>query len=609
MVPVTAEWMQAVYEPARHVKCRTLLSLIDVTGKEDAILSASDAQSFGAAHKALSGSDIAGRVATCEPGQFKLDGSMYLFPDDPNAVSLGWWSLNQADADGAFSTVPELRITFTDSHTAEGITLRFASVPGDIRVAWTDADGDEITYVQTTVSDLTAEIRQQVSDYYGITVRFMGGMPYHFIRLYQIEFGIAYAFEEHLESAEVVEEMDITSNQLISNTATIVIGDTTGRLDQFDSESILPKLQERQPVAVDIALIADGLETWIPASRGYLKSWKSLSQWSAQIVSTDRMEQLEDNVWFKSRMYNNDTVETILREIFEDAGLSADEYAIHDNIKTVQLTGYIEPMTHREALQKVVFAACGVCRVDRYGVIQIYRDTEEARNQGIAGISEEYRLIHETGRFYADQDPMLPGTAEPVPEPIRIPANAVGSIDAKTSQYYNAVTVVNYFYLVDAVSSELFSAEVLGDSVITFDPAMNITVTGDMSSHVIHTGAVEVFGATGQVVVTGYKFNRYQQEITKRLPKDSLAEKENTLTIKDLTIICTEATASEVAAWMLELLQKRTAMSFAWWANPAVEPSDYAVVPVRAGVEKLGVVTKSVLNYSGGLSGSLEVVV
>ena len=59
MVPVTAEWMQAVYEPARHVKCRTLLSLIDVTGKEDAILSASDAQSFGAAHKALSGSDIA----------------------------------------------------------------------------------------------------------------------------------------------------------------------------------------------------------------------------------------------------------------------------------------------------------------------------------------------------------------------------------------------------------------------------------------------------------------------------------------------------------------------------------------------------------------------
>jgi hypothetical protein len=609
MVPVTAEWMRAIYEPSRKVACRALLSLIDVTGKEDATLSASDSQAFGSAGKALSSPDIAGRIATCEPGQFKLDGSMYLFPDDPLAVNLGWWTRSQSDENGAFSTVPELLILFSGSHTAEGITLRFASVPGDIRVAWLDAGGNEKSSAQVTATDLSVEIRNQVSDYYGINIRFLGGMPYHYIRLYQIDFGIAYAFEEHLGSAEVVEEMDITSNQLISNTSTIVIGDTTGRLDQFDKDSLLPKLQERQPVSVDIALDADGMRTWIPVSRGYLKNWKSLSQWSAQIVSTDRMEQLEDNIWFKSRMYNNDTVETILREIFEDAGVKPEEYSIHDNIKTVQLTGYIEPMTHRAALQKVVFAACGVCRVDRYGVIQVYRDTEEARNQGIAGVSEEYRLIHETGRFYTAQDPMLPGTAEPVPEPIKIPANAMGGIDAKTGQYYNAVTVVNYFYLVDAVSSELFSAEVLGDSVITFDPAMNITVTGDMSSYVIHTGAVEVFGATGQVIVNGYKFNRYQQEITRRLPKESLAEKENTLTVKDITIICTEATASEVAAWMLDLLQKRTAMSFAWWNNPAVEPSDYAVVPIRAGVEKIGVVTKSVMNYTGGLSGSLEVVV
>ena len=609
MVPVTADWMQAIYEPARKVKCRTKLSLIDVTGKDDATLTASSYQSYGAAQKALSSGDIAGKIATCEPGQFKLNGSMYLFPDDPTAVDLGWWTQSQTNESGTFSTTPELRISFKNSHTAEGITLRFASVPGDIRVAWLDASGNEKAYAQATVTGLETEIHQPVADYYGIVIRFTGGMPFHFIRVYQIEFGVSYQFEEHLGSAEVVEEMDITSNQLISNTATIVVGDTTGRLDQFDAESILPKLQERQPVAVDIALVTDGLETWIPASRGYLKSWESLSQWSAKIVSTDRMEQLQDNVWFKSRMYNNDTVETILGEIFEDAGVSANEYAIHDNIKTVQLSGYIAPMTHREALQKVVFAACGVCRVDRNGIIQIYRDTEEARNQGIAGISAEYRLIHETGRFSTDQKPMLPGTEEPVPEPIKLPANAVGSIDAKTSQYYNAVTVVNYFYLVDAVSSELFSAEVIGDAVITFDPAVYITVTGDLSSYVVHTGAVEVFGATGQIIVNGYKFTRYQQEITKRLPKDSLAEKENTLTVKDVTMICTEATASEVAAWMLELLQKRTAMSFAWWANPAVEPSDYAIVPIRAGVEKLGVVTKSVMSYTGGLSGSLEVVV
>lgn len=613
MIKVTDKFYDAARAPARVWRGSVSFGVFDVTAKGDATATA-EQQPFSDVTETLDTVTDAVNYGTCEQDQFKLDGSMSLFPESTVGINFGWWSLAQSGEDGAFSVPPSITYTFSQPHSSVGLTLLLAEPVQDVTVKAYNGDTVLSTMAFTDLNTDEAVLGFPVENYNKIVITFSRVLPYHYVKLLEISFGIEYIYNDTmLTGFDVLEELDLMSNTISSNVTTITLNNLDQRFNMFNPENEIRFLQERQQLSTGVDLkIGDDYEH-VPLSKSYLSKWESPTQNTTKFTSYDLLSFM-DGTYYKSRMYVLERAEVILLELFDDLHLYDAQgnalFYIHPNIKDVLLSGYLAPMSSHDALQRIAFALGAVIKADRYGKLLIYRATEETRNAIIIDQYTIYQSSWIAGTFGAGQGIILPRKTVPLPNPVVIDRSMYQAPKTTLGKYYNRVHVEQYSWRLKVESESLYSGTITGDAVVQFSsyPAAEVTVSGTYESVEIYACSCEITGASGTITITGKVYEPLIKIVSAQLSTVTAGTTPNAQDIKDVTLIAQDDTARYVAVWILDQLQNRITQSFPWWTIPSVEVSDFCKVETAFGEYRESQIRKMHFAYNGALTGDSEVI-
>ncbi|WP_343274601.1 hypothetical protein [Ligaoa zhengdingensis] len=614
MLSVSTEFMEAVRAPQRDWIASVSFGVYDVTAKADAAASSTGRQPFSRERYTLDTVADMTNIGTCEQDQFRLNGTFSLFPDQPDTVNWGWWSANMSDENGTFSENPKIVCTFTRPHSSIGATLTFAEPIMDVRAEMYSGDTLLNAADFTGLNTVKAVLNLPAENYNRVVVEFKRALPYHYVKLLEIDFGIEYIYgNENVTSIDVLEEIDLTGNSISSNSMTITLNNRDQRFNMFNPQNEVRFLQERQQLQVNVGLhVGDTYET-VPLGIYYLSEWGSPTQNTTKFTAYDLISQL-DGVYYKSRLYDGERAETVFTELFDDLRMydaqGKPRFYVHPNIRDVPISGYIEPMEYRDALQRIAFACGAVVKTNRMGQLVVYRATDEIGNQIIIDEYTTYEKTPVCGGMSAGQGIVLAADIYTIPAPIVIDRSLSQAPRASVGKYYNQVNVEQYRWRSKGETETLFEGALSGDVLIPFQsyPAQNITVTGDYTSFEPYACAVIVRGASGEIVVTGNVLEPQTRIVSTQLPDVAENVKPNTLEVKGVTLIAREDTARYVSAWLLEEMQNRITQTFNWWMNPAVETADFCKLETQFGELRESQIRKMHFKYQSGLSGDSEVI-
>lgn len=614
MISVSEKYYEVVRAPSRSWRGKVSFGVFDVTARGDAVVAATG-QPFTDAMLTLDTVEQVPSIGTCELNQFKVDGSMSLFPDAPPAgMNFGWWSMQISGEDGTFADPPQIVYTFTHLHSSIGLTLQFAELVQEIEV--TAYQGDTVLESKTFIGihSALAILDFPVENYNKLVIRILKVQPYHYAKLMEISFGIEYVYDDSLLTGfDVLEEIDLTSNSIRSNVATITLNNLSQRFNIFNPQNEVRFLQERQQFTISVGLnMGDSYED-VPLGKFYLSKWESPTQNTTKFTAYDLLSLMEAT-YYKSRLYREEQAETVLLELFHDLDLYDVQgnplFYIHPNIQNVLLSGYLPPMSYRDTLQRIAFALGAVVKCDRYGKLLIYRATEETRN---AIVIDRYTIYQGTliaGTFGAGQGIILPRKVIPLPNPVVIDRSMYHSPKTVMGKYYNRVNVDRFEWRMKAESENLYEGYVTGDAVIQYAsyPAAEITVSGNYESVESYACACKITGATGQIIITGRVYEPLKKIVSAQLAAVAAGMAPNALDVKNVTLIAQDDTAEYVAAWLLDQLQNRITQSFPWWIIPSVEASDFCKVETIFGEYRESQIKKMHFVYNGALTGDSEVI-
>lgn len=574
MINVSQTYLDEIYNDETRTIFSVTYGAYDVTAKGLATATSNGSQTFAPPSQTIDSLNDFDRHTDLEINNWVLDGSAKLFPNSPNGKVWGWWSLNLSDENGEFTTNPTLTYTWNENHTSTGITIMANNPLKEIKLYWYDSTNtliDSYTFTNADLTVITYSIEHGVANYQKLVIEFVRTIPYHYIKIQDIMFGNEYVWDEEIIEGTVQESLDEKMQRLESKQATIKLGNIDNSYNKYNPDNKLQYLQEGQIIQIfNTAELSTGLEQ-VPLGQFYLTSWGSPTEYTVEFKANDLLYKLND-LYYYSKMYTNATVKTIVDDLMSSYATTVD-YVVADNIKDVQLTGYIPIISYREALQHIAFAGGGVCYVDRHGVLQIKRLTN--------GVSVE--TIDYTKKA-PSQD--------------------------KQSEKYNSVTVSYYSYYEGTETQELYKGEVSGTQILTFsNPASNISISGTYTSYTAYANCVQIVGASGTITVTGKPYVISEQPIIAYVSQDtSVGITKKNMPVSSVYLIGTQATATSVATWLLNCLQDDITNEFQWLGNPAIEIGDTITLQVDNNLTKTALIHKNKFTFQGALAEESEVV-
>lgn len=574
MINVSQDYLNEIYDDETKTICSVVYGAYDVTAKRMAGVTSNGQQTFAPPSQTIDSLNNFDRYSDLEINNWILNGTVKLFPNSPNGKVWGWWSLDLSDENGEFTTNPALTYTWNENHSSIGITLQANNPLKEIKLYWYDSNNtliDSYTYTNADLTLTTYAIEHGVTNYQKLVIEFTKTIPYHYIKIQDILFGNEYTWEDEIIEINVQESLDEKMQRLESNQATIRLGNIDNTYNKYNPNNKLQYFQEGQIIQIfNSAELTTGLEQ-VPLGQFYLTSWGSPTEYTVEFKGNDLLYKLND-MYYYSKFYNNATVKTIVDDLLSTYSTTVD-YVVDDSIKNVTLTGYIPIISYREALQHIAFAGCGVCYVDRNGVLQIKRiDTTASAVDTID---------------YSKKAPSQDTQAEK----------------------YNSVTVTSYSYNV-GTSQELFNGSVSGTQILTFSqPASDISVSGTYTSYTAYANCIKIVGASGTIVITGKPYTTSTQQITAYVSQDtSVGITKKNMPVDSVYLIGNTTTASNVATWLLNCLQDDITNEFKWLSNPAIEIGDYVTLQVADNLTKKALVHRNKFTYQGALAEESEVV-
>jgi hypothetical protein len=200
---------------------RISFGLVDVTAKQDSILTITDKQDFVNLDDLKEDDLVETKYGTCEKNQFALDGTFELMPDE--LQSMGLWSNSMSGEDGTFETPPVLNIDFTEPHSSMGLTFTFSKANdycNHLNIKYYDADDNLILAQDFRPDNYFYVASSIIENYQRIVITFYStNNPYRYLKLYSILYGADKIFDkDSLMSANLLEEVDLLSSELNINT-------------------------------------------------------------------------------------------------------------------------------------------------------------------------------------------------------------------------------------------------------------------------------------------------------------------------------------------------------------------------------------------------------
>ena len=167
-------------------------------------------------------------------------------------------------------------------------------------------------------------------------------------------------------TAKIIEEVDPLSSQLSINKADLKIYDKSTAFNALNPKGLYGFLQTSQ----EFRFTEFVNEVPIDMGTYYLEKAESEKETQISFSCVDALGILDKTTFIKGRIYDGDSVETVISEIMDSAGWT--KYTIEEELKEKPVYGYIGVCTHREALQQVVFSIGAVADCNRSDKIKIY---------------------------------------------------------------------------------------------------------------------------------------------------------------------------------------------------------------------------------------------
>lgn len=293
----------------------------------------------------------------CELYSVPLDGSMELFPDDPQRENMGLWSNSITDSAGKFETPVVLTLEASGQYSSQGFTLTFDTTNNifcnSLNIKWY-RNLQALDSVDFTPDNAFYFCRNQVENFDRAVITFYGmNMPYNRLKLRSIDFGYGtFFYGDQLRNVNLIQEIDPSSLEISINTVDFTLDSKT---------DIEYSFQTRQPLGVYFngRLLAT---TFVRKSNR-----KGKNLWTVE--SEDYIGIMTD-ISFPGGIYKNKNSAELLKEIFATAKVP---YTVSDELKDGTVTGYIPYGSCRDALMQVLVAILAVADTSNSSVVDVYR--------------------------------------------------------------------------------------------------------------------------------------------------------------------------------------------------------------------------------------------
>lgn len=466
--------------------------------KGDSTATASDKQSF-VDMSDLSSLELTpfGNYALCLPRYSKLNGSYENAPDTIPTSGNGYVSNSISDSEGLFTNNPSIIITFTQKHSAVGLTLVFNELSGDfcdeVNIKWyedntlladTDFEPDSPSYFCQENVELFNKIELEFKK---------TNKPYRYVFLAGIMYGAVRTYNENeVARVNLLSELSQISEELTINT----FGWTL--ISANDTEYLFQK-QQGMKLYDDDQLLGSY----------YIDNAKRKSQQIYEINCYDAIGIL-DQTQFLGGIYTGQSATTVLDAIFEGSNIN---YTIDNVTASKTIYGHFPIMTKREALNWVCMATGSVVDTTRSVNVDIYRLDDTVK-----------RTIGSESQY--------------------------AGLEIENTQIITGVKVTAYEYSTINTSEELFSDVLNGTITVEFgEPHHSLTISGGT---IIKSGVnyAVISGSGSTVTLTGKQYKVQTRIIEKNNESVGALDIQNILEINDCTIINNNI-AQEVAERVL----------------------------------------------------------
>ena len=543
---------------------------IDVTAKSDSNLSVSSTQPFSKLAELKKNKLTETKYSTLEKNHFVLDGKSENMGSTIDNV--GWWSLAMSDSNGTFTTPLTMTITFSQVHSSLGLTLTFSQYAycNNLRIQYYNASNTLITEETYTPDSYNYFCEKTVANYRKIVITFYStNIPYRYLKLYKIIYGKMVVFEgDNLISANLIEQVNILSDELSINTLDFVVYSDDDKFNILNPQGVYATLQQRQ--ALNVYEVKNN--TQIDMGTFYIDSWQSKNDNKMEFKGIDLVGLL-DKTDFDGGMYSSVTAETLITQIMTSAGITNDFYTIDNDIKNILLTGYIPVCTHREALQQVLFTIGAIANCARSDIIELYSIEESIEPNEI-----------EKGSVFK------------------------GSKEIEQGEIVTGVLLQAHNYIQGNEQRKLYESQLaVGTYKITFStPSYNLSCTGGtIQSSNVNYAVVKVTTA-GNVVVNGYEYVDNTQDVLVQNANLNGNEKSNILKIDSVYLI-NNSNAQTIGQRVVDYYNARFTTKFKFVLDDE-KAGDNIVVDESYGNELNGYVTSLDIDLTGGYVAQAEVV-
>ena len=480
--------------------------LYDVSATEESIFSADDVQPFVDLDSLKGDGSSTKKWATYEEDYFEGDGSFWLLPSNPEAYDWGYWSLTQGEDEP-----PTLRVDFDSAHSSPGLTLTFYEFtddyPDELLITWHGYEG-EILFANTYHPDSAKfYAQQQVNNYFAVDITFASmSKAKRFAKLSRLDHGVEIFFDrEQLVAGTLLEEVNPTGAEIPINTLSFDLFSKDPYFSIMKPGGVYLLLQELQPLKVTGRIDKRTFEM----GTYYLEEWNATTDRNLSLKGIDLIGLL-DKKTFMGGIYSDVRVYDLVRDLFLAFDTNVQRYHLDPSLYEIKVSGWLPVCTYREALQQVAFAIGALVDTGRGNLVEIMPTSED--------VDLELSLDR---KFIGQQ--------------------------LKMEKVVTAVSVVSHEYSAGSERKEVFKGTMdEGQHLVTFsEPVSDLQITGGSIDESGENYAMLVVDTPGEVVVTGLLYVDSQAVFTAQKPFIGTGESENTLWVKDATLLSRERAAQK----------------------------------------------------------------
>lgn len=381
MHPVTQEYKVAVYDPNRTITARVNFEILDVTASFD-VSSISTPVPYSISQIDQLYNRVRNQtnnMITCEPSRVKLDGS-FSFADlvtPTNNGETGFISDALCDGNGSFTTAQTFDVGFKDVHSSAAISLTFDGYNNeyatDFVVRGYNASGTLIETVTVTGNDqVVASAIGQFLNYKRIVVTVTKwSKPNRRLRLVEIDFGIIKVYDDNsLISANMIEELDVTSAQLPSPEFRFTVENVDRLFNILNPQGFYKYLQQRQRVTAELGVLTSNNQyEFVPWGTYILWEWTSEEGSLTATFTTRTNLDLMSNYFYEQLTPINRSLKALAELAFAKCGIT--NYSLDPSLANIMTNSLSERVDYKTLLQMIAIAGCCNIFVTRNNIITL----------------------------------------------------------------------------------------------------------------------------------------------------------------------------------------------------------------------------------------------